>query len=175
MDAQLSTQSGAWRSLANLASQLAEDFKDETLQHQVIALYVRGSHVMGYGVNQRRHAKLMSFFYDSLHAEGDLIRRFGNRLKGCKVFLYRFNNAPGSPHANQPLCAKPCLLCCHLLREVGIGKVVWITDEGRVESMKRSELPMLKENPVVLTRMFLDQAASRNHGKFIAQGHLVDE
>lgn len=155
-----------------IAAQLASDFRDPTLQHQVVALWAK-DRVLGYGVNQRRHAKAMSYFYDSLHAEADLIRRFGDRLKGAKVFLYRFNNAPDSPFAGEPLCAKPCLLCSHLLNEIGINKVVYVKDDGLVESIKGSDLSQLKENPVVLTKMFLDRSGKEHHGKFYAQEYLI--
>lgn len=168
-----STQASAWRSLVGLAGQLAVDFRNEDRPHQIVGLYVRGRRVLGYGVNQQRYAKLTSYFYDSLHAEADLIRRYGDRLAGSKIFLYRFNNAPNSPVANQPLCARPCPLCSHMLSVVGVSRVVYITDSGSIESMRRSELPMLRENPVVLTKLFLDGSTGQSQGKFLVNRHLA--
>ena len=128
---------------------------------------------MGYGVNQRRHVRLMSYFHDSLHAEADLIRRYGEKLRGAKVFLYRFNNAPGSPVANKPLCARPCLLCGHILRAMGVGRVDFVDDGENIQELRGRDLPMLREDPATLTRMFLARMGDRHHGKFMAQDHLA--
>jgi len=169
------TQTRIFMEFAGLARQIAEDFRNDSMQHQIVALWLKGSRVLGYGVNQRRHAKAMSYFNDSLHAEKDLLRRFGTRIRGAKIFLYRFNNAHGSPVANKPLCARPCHLCSHSLREAGVNRVVYITDDGVVESIRGHELALLTEDPSVLTRMFLERAGNGSHGKFIAEGYLLNQ
>lgn len=169
----MDTFAATWHSMVPLAAQLAEDFRDLDMQHQVVALHVKGKRVLGYGVNQKRYANLFSYFYDSLHAEADLIRRYGDKIRGAKVFLYRFNNAPTSPFGNKPLCGKPCPLCSHVLRMAGINRVVWIDDAGEVQSMRGHEMPLLTEHPSVLTQLFLDRSGNEHHGKFFAESHLA--
>src|ERR1044072_3721100 len=93
-----------WYDWIDLAKQLARDTRQPDFQHQVVALLISRKRPVGYGINQRRHARGMSVFKDSLHAEADLVRRYGNALEGAKVYLYRFNTAAGSPFVDQVLC-----------------------------------------------------------------------
>lgn len=169
----MDARASIWRALVPLAAQLAEDFRDEEFQHQVVALHVRGRKVLGYGVNQKRYAKYSSYFDDSLHAEADLIRRHGEKLRGGKVFLYRFNNAPGSPLANQPLCAKPCPLCSHLLNEAGVGRVVWVDELEEVVSIRARDFPLMAEHPSILTRLFIEKVGTHHGNKFYPENYMA--
>lgn len=167
--------SSTWLDHVDLARQVADDFKDESFQHQIVALCLRNNKVLGYGVNQRRYARGMSVFLNSLHAEADLLRRLGDRVANGKIFLYRFNNAEGSPFVGEPKCAKPCLLCGHILREAKVSKVIFLNPAGEVEGLDGSELPMLRLQPALLTRMFLERGNEKKHGKFVASDYLKEE
>ena len=165
---------GTFNDFLDVAKQLAEDFKDEALQHQVVALLVKRTKLIGYGVNQLRYLRGWSYFDGSLHAEADLIRRQEEKIVGGKVLVYRFNNAPFSPLAGEALCAKPCQLCQHLLRNAGAGRVVWLSGHtGLVESRRGGDLPLLTGDPSALTRRFLEREGSNHHGKFHASDYLV--
>lgn len=168
----LSMLSDPWHDWVDLARQLAHDFKHPEFQHQIVALGVRHGRAIGYGVNQQRHARGISVFKDSLHAEADLIRRCGDSLDGTKVYLYRFNNAENSPYTDKPMCARPCLLCSHLLKQTGVKQVIFCDHQGTVQSLKRSELSFLKEDPSVLTKLFVDRVGEM-HRNFLAERHLA--
>lgn len=101
------------------------------------------------------------------------MRRHPTKIRGNKVFVYRFNNALASPVAGQPLCAKPCPLCGHSLREAGVGRVIWIDNDGTVQSVRGKEFPQLTGDPAVITRLFLDQAGHDHHGKFMVQKYIA--
>lgn len=149
--------SGIWWDHADLAYQLADEFRDDTFRQQIVAISLKGSRVIGYGVNQKRHAKNLSVFNDSLHAEADLARKFGEKIQGTKILLYRFNSAPESPFKGVPMCAKPCLFCGHVLRKAGVGKVVFVDESGLVKDLGIEQLPFLSGEPSVLTKRFLEK------------------
>lgn len=155
-----------------LAHQLADDFKEADVQYQVVALNVRGSRVYGYGVSQERAAKGFAYFENSLHAEADLIRRFGLTFKGNRIFVYRFNTFQNSPLKNHPKCAKPCLLCGHLLRGTNVKSVVYFNAEGNVEETKRMDLSELTDHPVALTARFI-QARRSNVDKHFDSNRFI--
>ena len=129
-----------------------------------------------YGVNQLRHAKGSSYFYRSLHAEADLVRRYPEKIPGSTILLYRFNNAPSSPVSGQPLCGKPCHLCGHLLRTARVGRVVWFGETGKAVVAKGRDFPLLTADPTQLTQMFLRQAhksGNKPDGKFVVQNYFA--
>lgn len=137
-----------------------------------MALLVKGQRPLGYGINQLRHAKGSSYFYDSLHAEADLIRRHPDKVRNGSVLIYRFNNAPASPVPGKPLCAKPCPLCGHLIAVSGISRVVWFGDNGVAEMMRGYEFPSLTADPVLLTKNFLNKKSQNRHSKFEVENYF---
>jgi hypothetical protein len=162
-----------WESHISLARQIAEDNRVEDFQHQIVALALhRSGPPFAYGVNRRRHSRRNSVFLDSLHSESDLIRRCHGNLNGAKVLLYRFNNAVGSPFAGIAKNAKPCLLCCHFLREAGAKQVIYIDDDAAVQSIRGTDLPLLTERPDILTRLFVERMGNFKHRNFLASRHL---
>lgn len=143
----------AWYEYIPLARDLAlEVVKPVPGLPRVVALRFENGRTTRFGVNQLRGSEV-SMFSGSLHAEYDLLRKEGS-LKGAKLLMYRFNTALGSPLRNQPLNARPCLLCGHMLREQGVRKVVFVNDNGEVCCAKSTEFPLLAVDPVSLTRHF---------------------
>lgn len=100
-----------------------------------------------------------------------MIRKYGSDMRGCKIYIYRFNTAAKSPFGREALGAKPCLLCQHLLKQADIGKVVFVED-GSVKDMRARDMVYLVDSPSNLTRLFLYKNADCRHGKFKPQDFL---
>lgn len=137
---------------------------------------IRGGHCAGYGINQLRYARGSAYFLRSIHAEADLIRRYGiDRLKGAKIYLYRFNNAEHSPFGQKPMNARPCELCAHSLKEARVSRIVYINGD-QVMSEKASDLQSLTARPDIITSVFLRKQRKdrKSHPKFRATDFMKD-
>lgn len=134
---------------------------------------IKGPRVLGYGINQLRYAKRFSYFEGSLHAEADLIRRHEEKVRGATVLVYRFNNAPKSDWAGQPLCGKPCPLCGHLLRQARVGRVWWFGHDGKPENLLGEGFSELTGDPVAITQRFVQQIKGNRDGKFQVKDYLA--
>lgn len=112
-----------------------------------MALQIRGGHIVNFGVNSLRYSRGRSYFYCSLHAEIDLIRKADGDLHGDKILVYRFNkNSPEVGHGS----SRPCPLCTHALRTANPGKISYY-ENGTVVTAKASSLPVVNQDPVRLT------------------------
>ena len=114
----------------------------------------------------------MSVFRCSMHAEIDLLNKLGDRAKGSKIYIYRFNNT-GSPTARENKNGKPCALCQHQLKAAGISRVVYIDDNGEVNQIKNRELIGLVGQPSKITELFLDRFGQEHHGKFLINQYIA--
>ena len=101
-----------------------------------------------------------------MHAEIDLLAKLGERAKGSKIYIYRFNNTT-SPYARENKNGKPCPMCQHMLKASGVSRVVYVDDNGNVCQMKNREMIGLIGQPSKITNMFLDKYGEQHHGKFM--------
>lgn len=133
---------------------------------------IRGGRVIRYGVNQMRYAKNKSYFYCSLHAEAALIRKCKpSEIRGAKILVYRFNNTTADD-ARDPKCSTPCHLCQHELKKAGISRITCMDLDGKIITMKRSDLVSLQDDPSIITMHFLNKYGDDYHGKFYSDHYL---
>lgn len=102
-----------------------------------------------------------------MHAEIDLLNKLGERAKGSKLYLYRFNNT-SSPTARENKNGKPCILCQHALKKAGVCKVYYVDDNGEVNILRNRDMVSLIGEPSNITNHFLDRHGDEHHGKFVA-------
>lgn len=144
----------------------------EDFQHQIVALAIASGKPIAHGVNSKRHIRGKSTFLCSAHAEISLINKMGDRIRGCRVYVYRFNNS-SAPDARNPKNARPCLLCQHELRVAGVNRVVYLDDSGEVQFLKNKEMALLTASPAIITSMFLSTTAQNGGGvRFRATDYL---
>lgn len=132
-------------------------------------MFVRGGHIIQYGVNSTRYTREHSYFNCSLHAEMDLLRKCKFDLNGGKLLVYRFNSKHNDEHSRT---SKPCLLCSTMLKNAGIKKIFFVED-GQVQTCKTHQLPSLNENPVLLTRRVAAYHFNGKHSRFNVQHYAV--
>jgi tRNA(Arg) A34 adenosine deaminase TadA len=101
-----------------------------------------------------------------MHAEIDLMDKMGDKARGSKIYLYRFNNT-SSPCARENKNGKPCPLCQHALKKAGVSRVVYIDDSGDIQTLKNRDMIGLVGEPSKITNHFLDRHGDDHHGKFI--------
>lgn len=151
---------------------MASQYRDDTLQHQIVAFAVKGGKPLAFGVNKRRYSKNKSVFKCSMHAEIDLLNKLGDKAKGSKIFIYRFNNTT-SPTARENKNGKPCPLCQHALKKAGVAKVVYVNDDGEVCNLRNREMIGLVGEPSKITNHFLDRHGDEHHGKFVVMQFIA--
>jgi tRNA(Arg) A34 adenosine deaminase TadA len=142
------------------------------LQHQIIAFAVKGGKMLAFGVNKRRYSRNKSVFKCSMHAEIDLLDKLGEKAKGSKIFIYRFNNTT-SPTARENKNGKPCLLCQHALKKAEVGKVVYVNDNGENCILRNRDMIGLIGEPSKITNYFLERNGMDHHGKFIVSEFIA--
>ena len=97
-------------------------------KHHVGAVILRRDRVVGVGFNQRKSHPRSPHTW-TIHAELKAILNAREDLTGCTIYIYR-------EHRNGALaCARPCIYCQALLREVGITAAFFSNEEG-YERMK---------------------------------------
>lgn len=126
---------------------------------------IKAGKPIAFGVNKIRHMKNRSVFGCSVHAEIDLLNKVGDKAKGSKIYIYRFNNT-SSPSAREAKNAKPCLLCQHALKKAGVSRIYHVDDEGEIQVVKNRELTHLVGEPANITKYFLERFGEQHHGKF---------
>jgi tRNA(Arg) A34 adenosine deaminase TadA len=142
------------------------------LQHQIVAFAVKGGKIINFGVNKRRYSRGKSVFKCSMHAEIDLLSKLGERASGSKIYLYRFNNT-SCPKARENKNGKPCPLCQHALKNAGVSRVVYVDDNGEVNTLKNRDMIGLVGEPSSITNYFLDRFGDAHHGKFIVNEFIA--
>ena len=126
---------------------------------------IKNGKPIAFGVNKKRYSKNLSTFKCSCHAEIDLLRKIGNKAKGSKIYIYRFNNT-SHENAREAKNAKPCILCQHVLKKAGVSKVYYVNDSGIVSVLKNRDMKSIKGEPHKITYRFLEENGDVNHGKF---------
>lgn len=133
---------------------------------------IKAGKPVAFGVNKLRHMRGKSVFNCSVHAEADLLNKVGDKAKGSKIYLYRFNNT-SSPSARDVKNAKPCPMCQHSLKKAGVSKVYHIDDSGRLQVIKNREFCSLTGEPSNITRHFIERFGEDYHGKFAIMQFIV--
>ena len=133
---------------------------------------MKGGKIVSFGVNKRRYSRHKSVFKCSMHAEIDLLSKLGDKADGCKVYIYRFNNT-SCPKARQNKNGKPCPLCQHALKNAGVSRVVYVDDDGEMNTMKNRDMMELIGQPSNITNYFLERYGDAHHGKFMVQEFIV--
>jgi len=114
-----------------------------------------------------------SVFDHSVHAEVDLLNKVGDKAKGSKIYIYRFNNTT-SPYAREPKNGKPCPFCQHALKKAGVSRVYHVDDSVNLCTIKNRELQYLIGEPATITRHFLKRYGDDEHqGKFTVMQFLA--
>lgn len=126
---------------------------------------VKGGNIVEYGVNKRRHLRDKSVFHCSVHAEIDLLNKVGEKARGGKIYLYRFNNTTAKD-AREVKNAKPCPMCQHQLRKSGVSRIFHVDDDGELCVLKNRDLLGLVGEPANITKHFLKRYGDDYHGKF---------
>lgn len=112
-----------WMGLAATLSK-----KSDHPQHKIGAVLVRKNRAINTGFNKIKTHTHSNSKYKSIHAEFDCI--FGltpKELKSTILYLYR-----ETKNGDMAL-AKPCEFCDQLLRNFGVGKVIYTTPDGPKE------------------------------------------
>lgn len=102
--------------------------KKSTYHHQMGAVVVKKSRVIGVGFNKpsKTHPKSNTKF-NTIHAELDAILGLDRSdLKGADIYVFR------EYKDGRPAMAKPCPHCQQLLIEVGIRNIYY-TKDGKFE------------------------------------------
>lgn len=128
--------------------------------------------MISFGVNKRRYARNKSVFKCSMHAEIDLLSKLGDKAKGSKIYLYRFNNT-SSPSARENKNGKPCPMCQHALKGAGVARVIYVDNDGNVEQLKNRDMIGLIGEPSRITSIFLDRYGIDHHGKFVVNQFIA--
>ena len=160
-----------YNTLVHLAESYATDFRDDDFQHQVVAVCIKNGKPIAFGVNQKRHLKNRSTFKCSCHAEMDLLRKIGGKAKGSKIYLYRFNNTE-NPTARENKNGKPCIMCQHVLKSVGVSKIFYVDDDSNIQILKNRDMVSLIGSPATITRFFVDRDKDANNAKFIPMDYV---
>ncbi len=102
-----------------------------TYKQRLGACLVKHSKIISYGHNSLRHHKY-SLWYNwpnQYHAETDVILRSNySSLLGSHLFVVRINRL------GETRLAKPCNSCMRLIRDHGIKRVTYTTNEGGYET-----------------------------------------
>lgn len=133
---------------------------------------VKGGSPIAFGVNKIRHMRNKSVFGCSVHAEIDLLNKVGEKARGSKIYLYRFNNT-SSPSAREVKNGKPCLLCQHALKKAGVSRAYHVDDNGDLQVVKNREFSSLVGEPVNITKYFLERFGEQHHGKFAIMEFII--
>ena len=89
--------------------------------YPMVAFAMKGGNIVEWGTN--RYSKIN--FPKTLHCEEALAQKLGRRGETIsKVFIFRFKGS-GSLGL-----ARPCLRCREALREVGVTRIVFSSDNG---------------------------------------------
>lgn len=144
----------------------------ENFQYQIVAFAIASGKPIAYGVNAKRYIRGMSTFSCSTHAEVALLKKMGKRIRGCRVYVYRFNNS-SAPDARTPKNARPCLLCQHELRDSGVSKVIYLNDNGETHVLKNKDMARLKGHPSNITALFMSRIGSSPGVKFLAANYVI--
>lgn len=107
-----------------------------------------------------------------MHAEIDLLNKLGDKSKGSKIYIYRFNNTT-SPSARENKNGKPCVLCQHALKKAGVSKAYYVNDDGETCFIKNRDMLNLVGEPSNITGHFLERYGEQHHGKFMVQQFVV--
>lgn len=107
-----------------------------------------------------------------MHAEIDLLSKLGDKAKGSKIYLYRFNNTT-SPYARENKNGKPCPMCQHALKNAGVSRVTYIDDDANVQQLKNRDMIGLVGAPSNITNHFLDRYGDSHHGKFVVNQFIA--
>ena len=142
--------------LVHIAESYANDFRNENIQHQVVAICVKNGKPIAFGINQKRYIKNRSVFDCHCHAEIDLLRKLNNKIKGTKFFLYRFNNT-NHPDAREPKNGKPCIFCQHILKDCGVSRVYFLNDQNVLTVLKNRDMISVIANPATITHHFIER------------------
>ena len=154
-----------FKNLVDLAESYASDFRDDRFQHQIVAICVKSGKPIALGVKKFKYGKNKSTFECSTHAEIDLLSKLGDKAKGSKIYVYRFNNN-AHPEAREVKNAKPCLLCQHVLKLAGVARISYIDNDGNVMVLKNRDLVTLIANPINITHHFLHRSGVDHDNKF---------
>lgn len=123
-------------------------------------------------MNKRRHLKDKSVFFCSVHAEVDLLNKVGDKARGAKIFLYRFNNTTAYD-AREVKNAKPCPMCQHHLKKAGVSRVFHVDDKQNLCIIKNRELVGMIGEPSTITKHFLNRHGEDYHGKFAIMQFVI--
>jgi cytidine deaminase len=97
-----------------------------TYKYRLGAVLFKGSKVISTGFNSNKtHPGIVKYFtHARVHAEFDCILHADpEAIKGSSMFVLR------TTRAGQTTIARPCPLCVQIMREYGIEKVYWTTDD----------------------------------------------
>ena len=154
-----------FRRLAYVAESYATDLRDDRFQHQIVAICIKGGKPVALGVNKFKYGKNKSTFECSTHAEIDLLSKLGEKARGSKIYIYRFNNT-SHPDAREVKNAKPCILCQHVLKIAGVSRIHYINDGCNIEILKNRDLVTLIANPINITHHFITRSGINRDYKF---------
>lgn len=101
-----------------------------------------------------------------------MLNKIGDRAKGGKIFLYRFNNTT-AVDAREVKNAKPCPMCQHELKKAGISRIHHVDDSGALCVMKNRDLVGLVGEPANITKHFLHRYGNDCHGKFTIMQFVI--
>lgn len=100
-------------------------YKSDYESHRLGAVITRGSDIVGIGFNKKKTHPLSTTRFNNIHAELSAIINSGiEDLSGCSIYVYR------ETKQKQIALARPCEHCVKMLKQVGISKVFYTTDNG---------------------------------------------
>lgn len=138
----------------DIAESYATDFRDDNFQHQVVAICIKNGRPIAFGINKKRYIRNKTVFNNACCAEIDLINKIGEKAKGSRFYLYRFNNSC-HPMARQVKNGKPCIFCQHILKNAGVNKVYYINDSSELCILKNKEMFSVIGEPWNITKHYI--------------------
>lgn len=142
--------------LVELAESYATDFREAHAPYQVVCIAFSNGKPFAFGINQKRYMKNASIWHCHCHAEIDLLKKIGDKARGSKIYIYRFNNSQ-HPKAREPKNAKPCCFCQHVLKERGVSRVYYINNNNELSVLKNRDMVSVIANPVNITKYAFDE------------------
>ena len=96
-------------------------------QHKLGAVITRGNRIISLGYNKNKTHTKSNHNWKRLHAEISAIIKATEDLNNCSIYIYR-QKKDGSLGM-----ARPCVTCMLAIKESGIKKICYSTENGFVE------------------------------------------
>jgi deoxycytidylate deaminase len=92
--------------------------------HKLGAVITRGNKIISLGYNKNKTHTKSNHSWKRLHAEITAIIKAKQDISGCSIYVFR------ETKQGQPAMARPCSSCMEAIREAGIKRVYYSSNDG---------------------------------------------